>query len=227
MRPLVALSVCVALACTRSRASSTAPRPRAANTAPRPRAASAAPAVAQALPARPPEREEEELVTPARDLSPYADSEEGLRALVADLARAARGHGSDRERLESLERSLRLDDARVELAFTFDGARALGPALVARAPERLEARVQALRALPEPHTVRVSSALGSELGPRSAGAARPTVRFYRAEVAAPSGATVVLEPVGFLGGRWCYLAEAWTALPPGGAPVAPPAGPSH
>jgi hypothetical protein len=169
-------------------------------------------------------------MNPARDLSPYPDTEDGLRALVTDLARAA--HGADRERLESLERALRVDDPRVELAFTYSAARALGPGLVTHASARLEARVQALRTLPEPVAVRVRSALGSELaGPQAVGldpamtslrdAARPQVRYYRAELGDPAR-PVVLEPVAYLGGRWCYLAEAWRELPPTPTPAGSP-----
>jgi hypothetical protein len=209
----------LALGCSRP-----SPRP-AARAAPAARAPAAAPAIVA-----PVEDEAAELINPLRELSPYPDTADGLRALFTELSREA-GAG-DREAVERIEERMRVDADRFSMVFTFEGNRRLAPQVVPFAAERLEARLRAMRALGDGVTVTVTGASGAEL---AGGAARgldprmlalreylrPLVRYYRVALRSERG-EVVFEPMAFAGGRWVWLAEPWIAPAPPVGPTAPP-----
>jgi hypothetical protein len=223
IRVVFALLALSAVGCNRNRNRPTpSPGPRAA-----------APAAPRALVA-PVEDEAAELINPLRAVSPYPDTAAGLRAMFTELARASAA--GDHEQVERLEEQLRLDDDRFALVFTFEGNRQLHGAVVPPARGRLEEKLARLRALGPGAAVTVTGATGDELAdgashgfdPRIAAvraALRPTVRYFRVEVRGAAGAEV-FEPVAFAGGRWVWLAEPWTAVPPT-APVVPGAPPSR
>lgn len=166
--------------------------------------------------------EQREIMEAIRDISRFGPDEAGLRGFVNGLTHEAQRH--DREGLARYLREMTADNPRFELAFTFEGARQwrdrVVPGLDARANE-LAARLGALQG---PVTVRVSSALGSELAdgqphgfdPRVATvrtALMPAVRFFHAEVVASNG-SVTLEPMAWLGGRWSWLGAPWALSQP-------------
>ena len=226
MRPLL-LGLLSLAACSRS-SSRPAPQPGARVEAAR--AAAAAPNAAALAEAR----EREEIMERSANLSRFPATDEGARAFVTELTRAAIAR--DHERVERASEELRADNARFELGLTFEGARALRDRVVPTLEPRVEALRERLGALREPLTVSVSSALGSELAdgephgfdPRIATVRtllRPMVRYYRAEVVGAQGSgRVVIEPMAWLGGRWTWLGEPWTAVTPTtpSAPTTPP-----
>lgn len=218
IRPL--LLAATLAACSRAAAPPPPATPRAAAPA---TSASAAQALARAEE----EHEAREIMERAASVSRFPGTDEGAQAFALDLTRAA--ISNDREGLERAMSELRPDDARFELGLTFEGARSLRARVmphVAADADALRARLATLR---EPLTVRVRSALGSELSdgrdrgldPRMASVKqhlRPLVRFYRIDVTGAGGSgAVTLEPMAWLGARWTWLGPV---LPPL-APVAP------
>jgi len=157
-------------------------------------------------------------------LSHFPASDDGARGFVTELARASIAR--DPARVQRAAAELQADNARFELGLTFEGARALRDRVVPTMEARGEALRARLGALREPLTVNVTSALGSELAdgevhgfdPRVATVRtllRPMVRYYRAEVVGAEGSgSVVIEPMAWLGGRWTWLGEPWTAVAP-------------
>ena len=222
-RPLLlAFAALSTLACTRP---SSRPAPRAAARA------AVAPAAPRAI-TPPVEDEAAELINPLRAVSPYADTADGLQAMFTELARASAA--GDHEQVERLEEQLRLDDDRLALALTFEGHRQLHAAVVPSSRARLEEKIARLRGLGAGATVAVLGATGEQLADGAAhgfdariatvrAALRPTVRYYRVAVRGGAGEAVVFEPVAFLGGRWVWLAEPWSAVAP---PLPVPAAPS-
>lgn len=168
-------------------------------------------------------------------MSAYAPTADGLRGFIAAFAHESAAH--DREGIERMEREIVADNARFELATTFEGSRRLRDRVVPTiepAVRALEGRLAALRA---PLTVTVTSALGRELASGGARGFNPAlatvsaqlrngVRYHRVEVAGADGERVVIEPMAFLGGRWTWLGEPWSAVTPT-LPAAPgPTGPT-
>ena len=222
-RFVIALGILSAVACSRS---NTAPRPQ---PAPRPQAARVEPN----LPAGENEEEEQRAIMNAvREMSQYPATADGARAFVTEMTRASIAR--DHERFERFERELKADHDRFEMAFTFEASRQLRDRVV----PGLEARIGELRSrlatLREPLTVNVVSALGSDFSDgqphgfapdmtRLRGMLMPAVRFYRVEVTgAETSGRVVIEPMAWLGGRWTWVGEAWTALPVVTPPVTGP-----
>lgn len=220
-RLVIALGIFSAVACSRS---NSAPRPQ---PAPRPQAARVEPN----LPAGENEEEEQRAIMNAvREMSQYPATADGARAFVTEMTRASIAR--DHERFERFEHELKADDDRFEMAFTFEASRQLRDRVV----PGLEARIREVRSrlatLREPLTVNVVSALGSDFSDGQAhgfapdmtrlrGMLMPAVRFYRVEVTgAEASGRVVIEPMAWLGGRWTWVGEAWTALP--ATPVTPP-----
>ncbi|MFO0649585.1 MAG: hypothetical protein U0326_25350 [Polyangiales bacterium] len=215
-------------ACSRS----TPPRARPAARAVPAATARPAPALA-ALPSIDEHEAEEqrEIMNAIQGMSAYAPTAEGLRGFVAALAHESAAH--DREGIERMEREIVADNARFDLAMDFEGARALRDRVVPTiepAVRSLEAQLAALRA---PLSVSVTSALGRELASGTARGFNPAmatvsahlrgaVRYHRVEVTGADGGRVVIEPMAFLGGRWTWLGEPWTAVTPV-IPAGPPA----
>lgn len=215
-RPLL-LTLLSLAACSRS-SSRPAPQPGARVEAARTAAAAPnAAAIAEA-------HEREEIMEHSANLSRFPATDDGARGFATELTRASIAR--DRERMERAGEELQADNARFELGLTFEGARALRDRVVPAMEPRGEALRARLGALREPLTVNVSSALGSELAdgeahgfdPRIATVRaflRPMVRYYRVEVVGAQGSgRVVIEPMAWLGGRWTWLGEPWTAVVP-------------
>lgn len=227
-RPLL-LTLLSLAACSRS---SSDPRPQ---PGPRVEAASNANELTANAYERMRARKQARIIERDTALSRFPGSDDGARDFVTELARATIARDQDRVTRATAE--LLVDNARFELGLTFEGARALRDRVVPTMEPRGEALRDRLGALREPLTVSVTSALGSELAdgeahgfdPRIATVRtllRPMVRYYRVEVVGADGSgRVVIEPMAWLGGRWTWLGEPWTAVAPTapGTPAAPSA----
>lgn len=173
--------------------------------------------------------DEAAIMNAARDVSRYPDTDDGLRRFVTHCAHEAGRR--DARGIEACRHELSPDLARVEMALTFAAGRQHGRALVDRIEGTREVMLQRLGGLREPLSVTVQSALGAAVGgPSAAGLdprmntlkaqLRPTVRFSRAVLRDAAGAELVLEPVAFLGGHWCWLGPVLDLA--GAAEGAPP-----
>ena len=228
-RLVIALGILSAVACSRSNST-----PR-THSPPRPQPARVEPAAPIG------ENEEEEqraIMAAVRDLSQYPATADGARAFVTEMTRASIAR--DRERFERFEHELKVDNDRFEMAFTFEASRQLRDRVVPGLEGRIRELGARLATLREPLTVHVVSALGGDFSDgqphgfapdmvRLRGMLMPAVRFYRVEVTgADASGRVVIEPMAWLGGRWTWVGEVWTALPVTPPVVAPPVtGPSR
>lgn len=228
-RLVIAFGILSAAACSRSNST---PRPQ---PAPRPQAARVEPALALG---EDEEAEQRAIMNAVREMSQYPATADGARAFVTEMTRASIAR--DHARFERLEHELKADNDRFEMAFTFEASRQLRDRVVPGLEARIGEVRSRLAALREPLTVNVVSALGSDFADgqphgfapdmtRLRGMLMPAVRFYRVEVTgADASGRVVIEPMAWLGGRWTWVGEAWTALPATPPVVVPPVtGPSR